>query len=259
MPHDEEATGRRIELSVEVAGTPEEVWDAIATGPGISSWYVPTTVEEHVDGRTTSDFGAGPGNEVIGRVTAWEPPTRVAFTGTDGVLAFEWLVEARDGGTCVVRLVNSGFLDGPEWDAMYDGLSEGWLLFLENLRLHRAHFPGRRGWPMLPTTVWDQPAPDAWRGLLDGLGLPPDLSVGATVRAGTGCPPLAGTVLGSAPLRASLLLDEPSPGTAFLAAERMGEATAVSVWCYLYGDDPAGTVERDGPRWAAWLAAHGPS
>ncbi|MGL5826492.1 MAG: hypothetical protein ACRCYU_17020 [Nocardioides sp.] len=30
---------RSIELDIEVAGTPEEVWRAIATGPGISSWY----------------------------------------------------------------------------------------------------------------------------------------------------------------------------------------------------------------------------
>ena len=37
---------RSIELEIEVVGTPEEVWQAIATGPGISSWYVPHTVEE---------------------------------------------------------------------------------------------------------------------------------------------------------------------------------------------------------------------
>ena len=34
--------------------------------------------------------------------------------------AAEWLVEARDGGTCVVRLINSGFGSGAEWDAEYD-------------------------------------------------------------------------------------------------------------------------------------------
>ena len=28
---------RRIENSIEVPGTPEEVWEAIATGPGIES------------------------------------------------------------------------------------------------------------------------------------------------------------------------------------------------------------------------------
>lgn len=29
---------RKIELEVEVVGTADEVWPAIATGPGISTW-----------------------------------------------------------------------------------------------------------------------------------------------------------------------------------------------------------------------------
>ena len=28
-----------IKKEVEVDGTPEQVWDAIATGPGIDSWF----------------------------------------------------------------------------------------------------------------------------------------------------------------------------------------------------------------------------
>ena len=68
----------------------------------------------------------------------------------DEGLAFEWLVEARDGGSCVVRLVNSGFGSGAEWDAQYDGMEQGWRLFLKNLQLHLAHFRGQAGRPMLP-------------------------------------------------------------------------------------------------------------
>jgi hypothetical protein len=38
-----EVSGRRSMLiEFEVPGTPEEVWQAIATGPGISSSFVPT-------------------------------------------------------------------------------------------------------------------------------------------------------------------------------------------------------------------------
>jgi hypothetical protein len=33
------------------------------------------------------------------------------------IVPFEWLVEARDGGTCVVRLVTTGFGSGEDWDA----------------------------------------------------------------------------------------------------------------------------------------------
>jgi hypothetical protein len=36
-------SGRRsVQVEVEVPGTPEQVWQAIATGPGVSSWFVPT-------------------------------------------------------------------------------------------------------------------------------------------------------------------------------------------------------------------------
>ena len=122
---DEE--NRSIELEVEVVGTPEEVWQAIATGPGISSWYVPHTVEEREGGAATARFGPGPEMLIPGRVAAWEPPRRIVFDGGEGVggLAFEWLVEARDGGTCIVRLVNSGFGSGEDWDAQFDGMTRG--------------------------------------------------------------------------------------------------------------------------------------
>ena len=58
-------------------------------------------------------------------------------------------------------------------------------------------------------------------------------------------------------LRLALLLDEPAPGTAFLAAEGVGDLTGVSIWSYLYGPDAAAIVERDRPRWQRWLDARG--
>ena len=42
MPVKKDESGRRsVQAEVEVPGTPEEVWEAIATGPGITSWFVP--------------------------------------------------------------------------------------------------------------------------------------------------------------------------------------------------------------------------
>jgi hypothetical protein len=39
-----EPSGRRsVQIGIEIPGRPEEVWQAIATGPGISSWFVPTS------------------------------------------------------------------------------------------------------------------------------------------------------------------------------------------------------------------------
>ena len=52
---------RSAEVSVEVAGTPEEAWDAIATGPGITAWFVPAEVEEREGGAVSLDVGTGMG------------------------------------------------------------------------------------------------------------------------------------------------------------------------------------------------------
>ena len=76
---------RSIEVEVEVPGTPEEVWRAIATGPGITSWYVPHEVEEHQGGSATASFGSGPEMQVPGRVATWEPHRRIVFDGGEGV------------------------------------------------------------------------------------------------------------------------------------------------------------------------------
>jgi uncharacterized protein YndB with AHSA1/START domain len=258
-PQDSSPADRSaIDLSVVVDGTPEAVWAAIATGPGISSWYVPSTVEEFEDGATTSRFGAGPEMTVPGRVAKWEPPSRVLFDGgpdaADG-LAFEWLVEARSDGTCIVRMVNSGFGNGGPWDDQYDAMRDGWGLFLHNLQLHCRHFLGQEATAMLPMAMWPGSQAHEWARLLADLGLPSAPRPGDVVRSETAdAPAFSGTVVQSSPWRLSLLLDFPAPGTAFLAAEG-ADGCGVSVWQYLYGPDAAAIVERDEPRWNVWLAA----
>ncbi len=247
---DQQPADRSIHLSVEVPGTPEEVWAAIASGPGIGSWFVPTELEGREGGPVVQHFG--PGMDAEGVITAWEPPRRLAFGATDGSgLAFEWLVEAREGGSCVVRLVNSGFGTGEEWDDQYDAMTEGWSIFLANLRLHRTHFPGQAASCALPTAMWDMTQEDAWGLLLETLGLgTPEVGGSATSTA----PALGGQVVEVvAPHHVTVLLTEPAPGVAFFAAERAGPALGVSAWLYLYGPDAAGLAAREGARWQDWL------
>lgn len=251
----DDRSGRAIELEIEVPGTPEQVWRAVATGPGVSSWYVHHRVDEYEGGRV--EFSFGPEMTATGRVAAWDPPLRVVFDGGESTgLAFEWLVEARVGGTCIVRLVNSGFGSGEEWDDQFDAMRDGWLIFLTNLRLHLEHFVGRSATPSLPMASWSGPRPEAWARLLAELGLPPNPSVGDRIAAtAADAPELSGTVHVVADDHLALVLDRPVEGTAFLAAEQVGDAISVSVWSYLYGDDGAAAAERDEPRWRAWLDA----
>ena len=250
---------RSIELEIQVPGTPEEVWRSIATGPGITSWYVPHTVDEREGGSATARFGPGPEMQVDGRVAAWDPPHRVVFDGGEGVegLAFEWLVEAREGGTCVVRLVNSGFGSGGEWDDQYGAMTEGWKMFLSNLRLHLIHFSGQSATASLPTATWPETGEAAWAKLRAALEVPTEIVVGDRLDVSAASAlALGGFVAEVTPSRISLVVDDPAPGTALIAAEAMGDVAQVSVWSYLYGPDADAAVRRDEPLWQSWLDAN---
>lgn len=248
-----------IELEVEVPGAPEDVWRAVATGPGISSWYVPHEVEECAGGAAVARFGPGEEMKVPGRVTVWEPPRRVAFDGgeeaTDG-LTFDWTIEPVAGtDRCVVRLVNGGFGQGGPWDSMFDAMSDGWRMFLSNLRLHLEHFAGREAVAALPTAAWRGPRHQAWERLLDELGLAESPAVGDRIEVQPdGAPSLVGSIVGAEPSRLSLLLDEPLPGTAFVAAEGDGDEVQVSVWTYRYGSEAGAAAEADQSGWQTWLS-----
>ncbi|GAA2557003.1 hypothetical protein GCM10010435_29660 [Winogradskya consettensis] len=106
--------GKEFETAFEaqVPADPEQVWAAIATGPGISSWFVGRT---EVDGDTVrTSFGDD--WMPAGTVTAVEAGRRFAYgsaPGPDGrCVAYEYLVEGVDRGSTVVRAVTSGFCGG---------------------------------------------------------------------------------------------------------------------------------------------------
>ena len=69
--------GRRsVQVSVDMPGSSREVWDAIATGPGLPCWFFPTDFMAGADGRPQELVcHMGPCADVAARVTAWEPPT----------------------------------------------------------------------------------------------------------------------------------------------------------------------------------------
>jgi uncharacterized protein YndB with AHSA1/START domain len=176
MSVKKEPSGRRfVQVEVEVPGTPEEVWQAIATGPGISSWFVPTEFEMR-DGKPVAvklDFG--PGMESRSAVTAWDPPRKFAAQGEgwggSPPIADEWSVEARAGGTCIVRVVHSLFASTDDWDNQLEGTESGWPGFFRILKIYLTHFRGQRSAMM----QWMAPAAgteaEAWESLTAAMAL----------------------------------------------------------------------------------------
>lgn len=139
MPHEFEV---RVETPIDA--TPEQIWEAITNGPGVDSWFMGRTEIEPREGGTARFTMGGYTQEST--VTAWEPAKRLAYQedkNPDGTfMAFEYLIEGRDGGSTVVRLVHSGFL-GDDWEAEYDALSVGDAMYLDKLAQYVTHFTGR--------------------------------------------------------------------------------------------------------------------
>ena len=266
MSVKKEASGRRsVQVEVEVPGTPEEVWRAIATGPGISSWFVPTEFEV-VDGKPVAvTLNFGPGMESRSPVTAWDPPRRFASEASGWMpgsppIADEWSVEARAGGTCIVRIVHSLFADTDDWDNQLEGTESGWPGFFRILRIYLTHFRGQRSAMM----QWMAPAAgteaEAWETLTAALGLK-GVSPGQGWTAPADVPELSGVVehVSQNPYNALLRLDQPGPGTAALAAVNFGGKSMITVNFYLYCDQAAGTAARETPLWEAWIQKRFPT
>ena len=266
MPVKKDASGRRwISVEAEVPGTPEQVWRAIATGAGISAWFVPSKVEEREGGLASSSFG--PGMDSTSTITRWEPPHRWASESKEAGMApgmppvaDEWTVEAKSGGTCIVRVVHSLYADGDDWDNQLEGFESGWPSFFRILRLYLQHFPGQPSAAMAPNGMAPGPRATAWKVLTGALGIT-DARPGQAVRSAPGAPSFSGVVehVGADPKPELLLrLDGPAPGTAHLFPMEMGDKVFLSVRLYLYGETAAAAVAGEEPRWQTWMGEHFP-
>ena len=83
MPVHRDASGNRwVQAEVEVPGTPEEVWEAIATGPGITSWFVPSQVDGRVGGHPGRAPLASTPKSELPPAHPGEPPPRAPYQPT---------------------------------------------------------------------------------------------------------------------------------------------------------------------------------
>ena len=247
----------RIELTFELPGTPEQVWDAIATAAGISSWFIPTDVEEHEGGSILFHMGE---TDSPGTVTGWEPPGRFAYEEPDWAqlashdpstvspMATEFLVEARSGGTCVVRVVSSAFGQGAEWEQeFFEEMEQGWAPFFDHLRLYLTHFPGQTATTLTAEIDVKADALAVATAMREALGVDrPTQEV--EIRG------LAGTVETLGERQVLVRLDGRVPGYLTLGAYDKGDGVAMAMVAgYLFSAEASAYVAREQAGWATWL------
>jgi uncharacterized protein YndB with AHSA1/START domain len=173
--HDPDRVQHRMERTLDVTATPEQVWEAIATADGIAVWMVPTRLDPRVGGEVSFDLGD---MQSTGVVTDYSPPRRFAYeepwplplraedvppqmaqwlesigvpvsVACDGLasvtpIATEFLVEAASGGSCVVRVVTSAYGTDADWEReFWAEMVSGWAEMLDSLGTHLAAAAGR--------------------------------------------------------------------------------------------------------------------
>jgi uncharacterized protein YndB with AHSA1/START domain len=261
MPIKKNETGKRwVEMELLVPGTPEQVWQAIATGPGNACWFTKGEIEPRVGGAFRLDFGQGA--TTAGEVTTWEPPRQFGYVERDWEkgappVATEITITARSGDRCVVRMVHSLFASSDDWDDQLEGFESGWPGFFAVLRVYLAHFAGTPGssfMVMQPSAAKDLAV---WRRLCEALPMN-GVNVGEVSKASAGPEPWSGTVelvhQDSKQRYVLLRLDAPSPGALLVGTYlKADETTSVSVGRFYYGTNANDLVAESEPRWREWL------
>ena len=250
----------RFELELTVSGSPEQVWQAIATAEGISAWMVPAEVESRLGGDVA--FHMGPDATSRGRITAFEPERRIAYeedwaalVGHDGAdvtpLLTEFLIEATSGGTCVVRVVTSAFGTGADWEnEFWEDMEVGWAPLLDNLRLYLTHFPGQAATHLSAGTKVASSPTGAIAAVRNALGV---AAVGDAVTTRD----IRGHLERSLDRHLLVRVEEPVQGLVSFLSIGAGDGTEggtdVHLQGYFFSDRAPAYVERELPRWQAWL------
>jgi uncharacterized protein YndB with AHSA1/START domain len=260
MAIKQDGRGKRwVEMEYVVPGTPEQVWQALATGPGNAAWFTKLEIEPRVGGKFVVDFGHGVTSS--GEVTAWEPPHQFGYVERDWEkdappVATEITISARSGARCLVRMVHSLFTSSDAWDDQMEGFEKGWPGFFVLLRVYLAHFAGASAASFMVVAPSQADSLSNWRRLGEALGLT-GASSGERRTSASGPEPWSGTVEHvhqDGEQRYLLLrLETPSPGCALIGTYDRAGTTNVTVSRYFYGDDATALAAAAEPRWREWL------
>ena len=224
-----------IRREIRLEASPEQVWEAVATEPGLTTWFMPMPID--------------PDSPMV---TSHEPGRRLAIRmspAPDGSFqAFEYLIDAGQGSTAL-RFVHNGFTSD-DWSDDFEAITGlGWDMYLHTLSQYLRHFAGR------PAVYLEAEAPpasakaEAWPRLVAALGLSDPVEVGAAVRIDLpGVGAVEGVVDYVTPsfigLRAPLALIR------FHGRARIGMTVAVSQHTYMATFDTT-SAQRG---WESWLA-----
>jgi uncharacterized protein YndB with AHSA1/START domain len=140
-----EHRGRIFEAKMHTTATPEQVYQAWADPAKIAAWFVDRAEGKAEPGATITWFfdkfnykipyeilHAEPGRRLAIR---WNPPPGMSAGILDVTIA-------KEGGITVMRVINSGFREGAEWNEEYEGTDSGWRMAFAVLKHYLENYFG---------------------------------------------------------------------------------------------------------------------
>ncbi|QNE21818.1 SRPBCC domain-containing protein [Kribbella qitaiheensis] len=222
----------KIEIEIPLDATPDEVWDAITTREGMTAWFFPMEV-------APDENGVSPG----GQMTNWEPGH--GYTVVAGENTFEYLIEARDGGSAVLRFSQTGFT-ADDWEAEYEATARGWGLYFHTLALYLSAFKNEPATYVVAEGPESSKTAEAWQQLLSVLGAS---AVGDKVEITVpGLDPIIGEVDYLGPSHLGIHADR----ALLRFHDRSLLGIPVAIGHHYYGDQDADRLHKG---WTSWLAA----
>lgn len=139
-----EHSGRVIRDEIRIAAPPETVYRAWSDPETVTGWFVGRMDGRMEVGETVTWHWDDEGPGMSQRVLVADPPHRlVTELELPGGASYLEVVIEQAGGHTVVRLVQSGFGTGPDWDDEYEGMLSGWMVALAILKLFAERYFGR--------------------------------------------------------------------------------------------------------------------
>jgi uncharacterized protein YndB with AHSA1/START domain len=135
------APDKALIFEVTVPASRDAVWRAFTTSEGLSTWLTPNAVVDLREGGEWTAHYPG-GKTGGGTITSFVPEKELTLSA----MAPEWFPTVRaehttakflfvdNGDSTVVKLVQTGWKSGEEWDKAYDYLAKGNAQLLETLR-----------------------------------------------------------------------------------------------------------------------------
>lgn len=250
---------RTLEKEITLAAPPAAVWRALTEGEELRRWFpVDARVDPGVGGKVWISWG--PEMAWESAIDIWEPGKhlRLSNPGTPVPFAVDYYIEAR-GDVTVLRLVNSGFGPGADWDDMYFGMDGGWSYFLYNLRHYLERHPGKPRTVLFRRTKSSAPRAGIAAALARLLGAGDVFpATGSDVTVPLGAKRLAGRVGLSLPNHLAIVVPELDDALLFFELEP-GPNVTLGAYLSIYGPAPANGGELEEGVRALGEAAAGPA